>query len=318
VVGARALVVTVAVVSALCGCGRVGYEAAAEADAGVPAVDAFVPLDARVEIDAFVLDGGPPDRDGDGVPDDVDLCPDAADPRQHDEDADGVGDACDRCPHLSDPAQDDGDADGVGDACDPDDTADNEIVAFLSFDDPALPPGWAAVVEAGSPWTVADGDLSVSMDGDDVALFTTEPTPSGARVVVETELTIDAVAPWVSGYAFRTIAIVDDAEGAVTADDATWLGLIQNAQTGESATLEALLLRAGRTETNLETVAIGAPLAVADRHRLRYERDGSMRSVTLVRASPLVASGDAPVIGGGIGLRVRGLSVRFHYLVVIR
>jgi hypothetical protein len=47
---------------------------------------------------------GPRDRDGDGVPNASDLCPDAFDPEQLDTDGDGVGDACD-------PADDDADRD---------------------------------------------------------------------------------------------------------------------------------------------------------------------------------------------------------------
>ena len=65
-----------------------------------------------------------PDRDGDGVPDAVDVCPRVADPTQADRDHDGVGDACDDCPAAADPAQSDRDRDGVGDACDPDNDND--------------------------------------------------------------------------------------------------------------------------------------------------------------------------------------------------
>ncbi len=78
------------------------------------------------------------DFDGDGVPDEADVCPDDADPAQADLDADGAGDACDRCPDVPwgedadvdgvceadncegvyNPDQADTDADGLGDACD--------------------------------------------------------------------------------------------------------------------------------------------------------------------------------------------------------
>jgi hypothetical protein len=60
-----------------------------------------------------------PDADGDGVEDDLDLCPDVPDPDQLDADGDGVGDACDNCPAEPNPGQEDefGEA-GVGDACD--------------------------------------------------------------------------------------------------------------------------------------------------------------------------------------------------------
>jgi hypothetical protein len=86
----------------------------------------------------------PADGDGDGVPDEDDLCPSAPDPFQRDQDADGVGDPCDPCPTVSgidedgdgrcgaqdncpadpNPAQADLDGDGQGDVCDPDDDGD--------------------------------------------------------------------------------------------------------------------------------------------------------------------------------------------------
>jgi hypothetical protein len=75
------------------------------------------------------------DRDGDGVPNGSDGCPDTADPFQHDCDSDGTGDlcdpdtvdadgdgaddACDNCLRLSNADQADGDLDGQGDPCDP-------------------------------------------------------------------------------------------------------------------------------------------------------------------------------------------------------
>ena len=37
----------------------------------------------------------PPDRDADGIPDEQDNCPDAANPGQEDQDGDFAGDACD-------------------------------------------------------------------------------------------------------------------------------------------------------------------------------------------------------------------------------
>ncbi|MFO0758827.1 MAG: DNRLRE domain-containing protein [Byssovorax sp.] len=65
------------------------------------------------------------DIDGDGVCDDVDVCPSHADPQQLDSDGDGFGDACDNCvdvpnaigQELGGYFQSDVDGDGVGDAC---------------------------------------------------------------------------------------------------------------------------------------------------------------------------------------------------------
>jgi len=61
---------------------------------------------------------GTADSDNDGVDDDADNCPGAANPGQEDGDGDGVGDACDNCPETANADQEDSDTDGVGDACD--------------------------------------------------------------------------------------------------------------------------------------------------------------------------------------------------------
>ena len=71
-----------------------------------------------------------PDKDGDGVANGVDNCPEVANPDQTDTDGDGTGDACDRdddndgindendnCPLVANPNQADFDNDGIGDAC---------------------------------------------------------------------------------------------------------------------------------------------------------------------------------------------------------
>jgi hypothetical protein len=60
----------------------------------------------------------PPDRDGDGIPDDVDNCPTVPNPDQADRDGDGFGDACDGCPDLATATNHDEDHDGRGDECD--------------------------------------------------------------------------------------------------------------------------------------------------------------------------------------------------------
>ena len=57
------------------------------------------------------------DRDGDGVPDAIDNCPDVPNPDQENSDGDRVGDACDDCLYLDNDDQADRDHDGVGDRC---------------------------------------------------------------------------------------------------------------------------------------------------------------------------------------------------------
>ena len=81
-----------------------------------------------------------PDRDGDGIDDDADNCPDDANADQLDTDGDAAGDVCDanddddafddvadNCPLIVNDDQADLDGDGAGDACDAD--ADGDGVA---------------------------------------------------------------------------------------------------------------------------------------------------------------------------------------------
>jgi hypothetical protein len=58
------------------------------------------------------------DADGDGFCGDVDNCPGTPNPNQTDTDGDGVGDACDNCVLSANPDQADLDGDGHADACD--------------------------------------------------------------------------------------------------------------------------------------------------------------------------------------------------------
>ncbi|TRX33779.1 hypothetical protein FNW52_14835, partial [Flavobacterium sp. ZT3R18] len=57
------------------------------------------------------------DKDGDGIKDINDKCPNIFNPKQEDTDGDGTGDVCDNC-KTANPSQTDTDKDNVGDDCD--------------------------------------------------------------------------------------------------------------------------------------------------------------------------------------------------------
>ncbi len=91
-------------------------------------------------IQSCVLEEDPPDDDGDGIENSVDICPSMANSDQADTDGDGIGDACetdidndgviddfDNCPTIANPDQVDDNGDGIGDACEGDQDEDGVI-----------------------------------------------------------------------------------------------------------------------------------------------------------------------------------------------
>ncbi len=105
-----------------------------EPDSTIVLIDAPPVPDA---VDGMIT---PTDRDGDGIPDTSDNCPDVANPDQGDEDGDKIGDACDPCPISS--ATADSDGDGVPDACDPNPTVAGDSLSMFEGFHNGLPAGW--------------------------------------------------------------------------------------------------------------------------------------------------------------------------------
>lgn len=65
----------------------------------------------------------PYDRDGDGVDNRFDNCPDTPNDSQKDTDGDGIGDACDNCPRSANLQQRDSNNDGTGNVCSSNDSS---------------------------------------------------------------------------------------------------------------------------------------------------------------------------------------------------
>lgn len=131
---------------------------------------------------SLVPDGGTAavlDRDGDGVLDGVDNCPDVKNPDQADEDGDKVGDACDGCPQIADAAQTDSDADHIGDVCDPNPGAIDTRWKFEGFHTGMLPE-WGKSLG----WLPVGDGLQVTAGGgpNDPGEFLTVPIAQPARV----------------------------------------------------------------------------------------------------------------------------------------
>jgi hypothetical protein len=112
-----------------------------------------------------VPDGRPGDRDGDGVLDASDRCPDSPDPKQYNEDGDGLGDVCDPCPVSSNNA--DGDGDGVGDDCDPNPAAGGDKIALFDGLNQGVPAGWTRT----GTWAAVPGAVAVTAGPDTDAIL---------------------------------------------------------------------------------------------------------------------------------------------------
>jgi Thrombospondin type 3 repeat len=111
--------------------------------------------DAPVDTADAAPDAPSDDRDGDGVLNAVDNCPDIANADQADEDTDMVGDVCDPCPVSGDNTDDD--HDGVANDCDPNpNTSGDHIALFEPFN--TMPAGWTFT----GTWTATNGSLGVS------------------------------------------------------------------------------------------------------------------------------------------------------------
>ena len=149
----------------------------------------------------------PHDLDCDGIADELDNCPQAANADQQDIDGDKLGDACDPCswladlasdddgdtiasardvcPAIGDPSQADADADGVGDACDPSPSSPNTLVCFADF---ATAAPSLAIWHVTGDWQLTSSKLSVPIEPGGMPRFLWATAPAFDTLTIESTL----------------------------------------------------------------------------------------------------------------------------------
>lgn len=295
-----------------------GFQVPVQADGDAGPDDA--PDDGEVigaDADAIPL---PDDRDGDGVIDGIDNCPDAANPGQADEDADAVGNVCDNCPHLPNTDQANAGetangqaADGVGDVCDPEpDDAGNTIALFLPFDDPAEIATWQSA-GTNAQFVVDQGRLEQRGATDLAILWRNGLGFAEAWITTEvTYNTIDATRQ------FRGATVMTRFERSTTFGTGVGCGEIRDsAANGGAAFFTTTRFDNGGFQ---HTIAVGGATVQAG-HTARYRvhrvsgtnHECVVSPSTTYTRSVNLAEGN----GTGINFAVWGATVSFAYLVAI-
>jgi len=302
---------------------------ATDGSTGGPTIDgsADAPIDSAPPIDSPAdtnNDSGTGDSDGDGKPDAQDNCPGISNADQRDHDLDGRGDACDGCPHIPDKGTDD-DGDEIDDACDPHRGDDKDVlVHFDGFYDDAdkLPVDWKAGTGAAANWQIRNGQLRNTVSAG-LRLASWTHTKSTDQVVdtrvtvlaistpVETELNVGIVAGHDDGigqgalWSCSLFDLTNDADNAV-------VRLIDHDTTGNSRTVTSssplsFPIEVGRPSSfRIELRGLSSPSRVAQACRLDFDSE----------APTFVNAEEAGTVEGFPGLRVRGVSAAFDYIVV--
>ena len=268
--------------------------------------------------------GLPGDRDGDGVGDDVDNCPDLANPGQANEDGDDRGDACDLCPHLAGtvPGSDgDDDHDGIGNQCDPHVGAD-QLIVFLPFNDPnelaAFEIRGTGISKA--TWTISNGQLHST----DPSLVTPQQLVwTGSSIVgpvwVESFAHVDALA---TGGPATRLAAITGAYDDTGSDDLFACGLRAD-DTAEDAfaaawhfiappTISDFMISVDPIATIQDGLAGHESLKVTEPDTVNAQQDCAAST----RSTNQLVGGYHPV--GYPGVRVLGMTASFDYLFVVK
>jgi len=251
-----------------------------------------VPIDVLPPADSSI-DGSPvADTDGDTIKDNVDNCPMLANMDQRDHDADGVGDVCDNCPHIANGNQAHGlDADAVGDACDPNNARLDTQVFFEGFY--ATPVGW----NLPTGWTVAGGKLTGVFGGSSIAY---KDTAMPANITVVTHGTMS-----MAGGLAPNVSVV--AHSDTTASDFYRCGVVD--------TRVEITKYVGASQTTIDQVNLTPDLTDIT---VTFDiTAGTFACVTKAGATTMLSGSDAvPLTGDRAGVRVRGSTGTFDYVIV--
>jgi hypothetical protein len=270
--------------------------------------------------DAAEPDAGPPDaaaiadRDGDGVADGADNCPDDKNAGQFDEDGDRIGDACDSCPHVANADQRDSDGDHVGDVCDPRPTqATDHIVLFLGFNSPAEIAG-AQVAGSNASFAVSNGELLQSGNSDLAFLWRNN---------------LGAQSAWITTRVEYRQLLAEQFRGAAVLTRWSRQAANDFGNGGGCGEMSDQAVQGGKPFYNLVEIAGGgfvhnpgtfdSPLAAghAATYTVHSAADGAIECAVDRNPPKTYAGNVGSHSGSGLNLAVWGAKAAFKYLIVI-
>jgi hypothetical protein len=241
------------------------------------------------------------DRDKDSIIDGLDNCPDIANTDQANEDLDSAGDACDPCPPFQ--GTEDVDKDGVGDACDPNPTTPGDkLVSFVGFG------GTPA-----SPWTtsgmfIATAGEGFAMASDSTSAIASMPSPAATRVEVRTQarlISVTATAP--------NLGAVNLVERFLPADDRGVACQLSSLATGDQQQLRIF-------DLDKKLVIDTAPHVVMQNAELDLRLRRTNDTYNCRATNPVLELAGTVMFapaGARIGVRVRGATAMFHWVMVV-
>lgn len=247
------------------------------------------------------------DRDGDGVMDPADNCPDDFNPDQGNEDTDLLGDPCDPCPVDTNNA--DGDSDGVGDMCDPFPNLPGDQLALFEGFHNGMPSGWMV----NGTWTAA-GDSVLAAPGVNGFADVYIPSPSAHETV-----SVGGVMTSALGTDYRTFGVQENAEPATNGFAIVGALLITAASDAVPNTAMVDLFKLP-SQAALKRTSYA--WSVGDELRLWLTRRDSAyvllgEDITAGTSKVVMGSDGTTTANPHLGFHVYSASARFEWLMVV-